>query len=396
MTQIVGWGTVLYFPAAMGDEMARGLGTRLELIFGGVSLMYVVGALIAPWVGRRIDRHGAGPVMAVGSMIAAAGFLALAAARTPAQYLGAWLLLGGLCGGALSNAAHAAIAQACPRNPARGFAILVFATGLAGTVCLPAIHLVGEASGWRAVALAAAGLHLALCAPLHGWLLPRRASVGRSRPPRRRSVDVPRSATPTVADTPPRGAFPALALALSCNIFVTTGFALHLIGIFDALGVARSSAVLLISAIGPIQVGIRAAQIAVADRINPFASGLVGAAILPLGVCLLSAAAWTDHTVALPAAVGFIVLFAVANALMVVARAAIPYAVYGAARFGTWSGRLGAPQHLASAITPVAFAYALANWGGRGALLLAIIASVASLAALTVLVRLLRPVRGTP
>ncbi|MCC4595387.1 MFS transporter [Xanthomonas campestris pv. phormiicola] len=380
ITQIIGWGSALYFPAAMGQEIAKSLGTRLEYIFGGVSAMYVVGALIAPWIGRKIDTQGARPIMVLGSLLAAASFLSLSTAQTLFHYLGSWLLLGGMLAASLSNAAYAALAQAALDKAQRAFTILILATGLAGTICLPAIYAVGKSFGWRPAALMIGGLHLLICMPLHWFVLPRFSRQG--------NMVVPENTSPfsePALDRAARTAFTVLSVSLAFNIFVTTGLSLHLVGILTAANLSQDAAIILTSAVGPIQVMVRATQIIAGNLVNPIVSGLVGAGFLPLAIFILFLSIGTTGTISYPAAAGFAVLFAVSNALMVVARAAIPYFVFGAMHFGRWAGLLATSQNLASAATPIAFAFALEKWNAQGAVLVALAASVISFTALAVL-----------
>ena len=58
-TQIVGWGTTFLMPAVLGRHIQESLGLASEVVFAGITVMFGVGALLAPQVGRLIDRTGA-------------------------------------------------------------------------------------------------------------------------------------------------------------------------------------------------------------------------------------------------------------------------------------------------------------------------------------------------
>ena len=67
VSQIVGYGTLHYrFSILVGDAAAT-FAWPVSWLFGSLSVDLFVGSLIAPEVDRRIDRHGAGIVMALGS-----------------------------------------------------------------------------------------------------------------------------------------------------------------------------------------------------------------------------------------------------------------------------------------------------------------------------------------
>ena len=59
LTQIVGWGTTFLMPSVLGRHIEHDLGLPSEVVYGGITVMFGVGALFAPWVGRLIDRTGA-------------------------------------------------------------------------------------------------------------------------------------------------------------------------------------------------------------------------------------------------------------------------------------------------------------------------------------------------
>ena len=85
-TQIIGYGALYYGFAILAEDMARSLAMAGVRVFGAFSLALLAGGLIAPMVGRRIDRHGAAKVMAVGSIAAAGSLLMTAWAPNPVTF----------------------------------------------------------------------------------------------------------------------------------------------------------------------------------------------------------------------------------------------------------------------------------------------------------------------
>ena len=63
-TQIIGYGTTYYAFAILAGAIADHVGWPVSWIFGALSFALLVGGFAAPRVGRLIDGHGAGPVMA--------------------------------------------------------------------------------------------------------------------------------------------------------------------------------------------------------------------------------------------------------------------------------------------------------------------------------------------
>ncbi len=71
-------GTTFLMPSVLGRHFQRDLDLPSEVVYGGITVMFGVGALFAPRVGRLLDRTGARSVMAVGSVIYALSLAALA------------------------------------------------------------------------------------------------------------------------------------------------------------------------------------------------------------------------------------------------------------------------------------------------------------------------------
>jgi MFS family permease len=380
VTQIIGWGSLLFMPAVLTRFMQADLGMSPELAFGGVAAMYLVGALAAPVAGRLIDRCGARWVMAAGSLAAAIGLAWLAHAQGPVSYLAAWCLLGVTCASALTNAACAAVAQAAGSATLRGVTALMFVTGLAGTLSLPAVHILNSAFGWRGACLALAVLNLAVCLPLHLGALRRAIAPCVSRP---------FEAGPADGWEWPRqhAAFPILSFALGLNVFVTAGFSVHLVGLLRTAGFSDPMAVSLASLVGLAQLAARAVQFMAGRYWLPTSFALMGGLLLPVAMAVmllpLAASARIDAVIATV----FVLLLGLSNGLMMVARTAVPVQIFGIAQYGMWTGKLAAFQNAAAAITPVAFAAALGRGGAIAALLLAAIAALLSLGALIIMTR---------
>jgi MFS family permease len=93
-TQIVGWGTTFLMPAVLGRHIQESLGLASEVVFAGITVMFGVGALLAPQVGRLIDRTGARALMASGSALYAVSLAALAFSQGLVSYLLCWAAMG--------------------------------------------------------------------------------------------------------------------------------------------------------------------------------------------------------------------------------------------------------------------------------------------------------------
>src|SRR5512135_2992903 len=94
VTQILSWGTIFYTPVLIVPLIAAERGWSISFAMGGFSVGLLVAGLVAPFVGRSIDRFGGHVVMTIGSLIGALGLALIVHANHPAAYLGVWMVLG--------------------------------------------------------------------------------------------------------------------------------------------------------------------------------------------------------------------------------------------------------------------------------------------------------------
>lgn len=369
LTQIVGWGTTFLMPSVLGRPIGRDLGLSSEVVYGGITVMFGVGALFAPRVGRLLDRNGARGVMAAGSVLYAAALAALSFSQGLASYLLCWAAMGVASTLALNTPSSIALAQVAGARARQAIALLAIIGGFASTVFWPVAEALETIVGWRGTLLAYAAIHLLVCAPVHLLVLPGRKQAGTR-------TAAATQAAPSLSSAQSRRIFLLLALAFSCGAFIFTGFIVHAIGVLRGLGHDPATALLLASLIGPAQVAVRLVELAFGHRYSIMSSALFAAAVLPLGLGL----AWLaggNFAVALLC----LMAYGIANGLKAVLRATLPLALFGRAQFGTWLGRLALPQGIVAAAAPPVLAAVMANWGAGGVLCLCfVVASVALVA----------------
>ena len=372
-TQIVGWGTTFLMPSVLGRPMEDSLGIPSEIVFSGITVMFAVGAICSPRVGRLIDRTGARTIMASGSVVYALSLAALAFSQGLVTYLLCWAGLGIASTLALSTPSSIAIAQVAGAAARRAIGMLAIIGGFASTVFWPLSGALDVAVGWRGTLLIYASIHL--------LVLP-------SRPP---THHLSAAAAPVPTGVPPEvrsRAYLLLSLTLSTGAFVFTGAMVHMIEIFRGLGHPAASAVLLASLIGPAQVTIRLFELLFGHRYSIMNSAVVGSAMLPfaLGLALLAGGNFV-------VAVFCVAAYGTSNGLKAVQRATLPLALFGRGQFGAYMGRLALPQGIVSAAAPPVVAAVLSNFGATGALWLTFVVGTGSLIAMILLARLARTVR---
>ena len=171
----VSFGSLFYaYSVLITDEAAGGRfsTTVLSTAYAGFILF---GGLLAFLIGRIADRRGVRPLVLLGSVLGAAGLLAISVAGAAWQVIAAsWLLLGPAGAMTFYEPAFVAVDQwfgSAKRGPA--IAVLTLVGGLAGPIFLPLTGALVDAIEWRATArvlavtLLVAGLAAAAALPGH-------------------------------------------------------------------------------------------------------------------------------------------------------------------------------------------------------------------------------------
>ena len=189
VTQIISWGSIFYTPVLIVPLIAQDRGWSISFAMGGFSAGLLAAGLVAPFVGRSIDRFGGHVVMTIGSLIGALGlFLIVHAASKPA-YLAVWVVLGVAMAANLYDSAFATLGRIFGAAARKPITALTLAGGFASTVSWPTTHFLIEAVGWQGTYLVYAALLACVSAPLHFFALPRS----------RHEVDVPAARRRTAA-----------------------------------------------------------------------------------------------------------------------------------------------------------------------------------------------------
>ena len=330
VTQIIAWGTIFYSPVLTAPLIAHEHGWSLWFTMSGFSLGLLIAGLVAPFVGRSIDRYGGHVVMAVGALVSAAGLLALAVAHGRTAYLLAWVVTGAGLGASLYDPAFATLGRIFGAAARRPITVLTLAGGFASTAGWPATHLMIGSVGWRGTYMVYALLMAAVCASLYAFALPRtRAAASTPK-------DQTGSAKPATPLLPAGGAaFVLVTAAFTAYAFVPSALAAHLLAIFGRTGIDPTTVVLIGALFGPAQVAARVTELAFGRDIHPLTIGRAAVLLLVAAFVLLALFGISPLL-----AGAFAIMFGAANGLITITRGALPLALFGAEGYGRTMGRI--------------------------------------------------------
>jgi len=375
VTQIVGWGSTYYLLTLLGGPIAADLGFNPALVAAGLSIMLVLGAVLGPVAGRAMDTRGARPMMALGSLLAAAGLLALSQAAGVLSYLGAWLVIGLAAPLILYPAAFTALTQVAPGEARQSITWLTLPGGLASTVFWPLTHWLLNIWHWRTICLAYALIHLLVCLPLHLAVI-RRASaeVVAAAEAAHKAIGLPVAAR--------RRAALLFAAALAFNSLLVTGLLNQFVTVMHAIGQPAQWVVTLGMTFGIAQTSARIIDLITGARLDALRLGVAVAAGFPLAYGLLLIAPG-----AAVAGFGFAVLLGMSNGVWTIVRGAVVLRLFGVAGYGENLGTVIVAQGLAAAAAPMVFAALVDTLGAYAALAFSTVVALMGLVAMVALLR---------
>lgn len=377
--QTLAWASSYYLPAMLAAPMAHDLGMATPTVFAAFSVALIVSALLGPFAGRAIDRHGGRPVLVGTNLLFAAALVGMALAQGPVGLFAAWVLMGVAMGSGLYEAAFATLVRLYGQGARGAITGITLIAGFASTVGWPLSAWMETQWGWRGACAGWAALHLLVGVPLNGWL-PRADTAKKPPPP---SADEPAAAASepaapaTSAAAHPLRTTVLLSFVFAVTWFTSTAMAAHLPRLLQASGTSLQAAVALAALVGPAQVAARLLEFGLLRRLHPLLSAQLAAAAHPVGAGLLMVLGG-------PAAAVFTLLHGAGNGILTIAKGTLPLVLFGPAGYGARQGLMMVPARVAQAFAPVLFGMLLDS-AGAAALWLTTLLGLAALAALWVL-----------
>lgn len=390
VTETVSFGILFYAFTVFVEPMRAELGWSTALLTGGFSVGIVTSGLLAPLVGRWVDRHGTRALMTVGSLLAAVGLVGWSQVAAPVAYVALWVVLGAASAMVLYEPAFALVAVWFERRRGAALTLLTFVAGFASVIFVPVAGVLVASLGWREALLVLAVVQLVVTTPLHALVLRRRpadlgqavdggpaesaaaGAAGGATPgfapagARRRPSAMPLSAAEAFAT----GAFVRLTFAFSASMAVIVALGVHLVPLLTRRGLDPLEAAAAVGAIGLVALPGR---LVFTPLGGVWPRGLVTASIFVLQALGLLA------LVTLPGTLGlwsFVALYGAGFGAITPARAALVAETFGPRAYGAIAGRMTLIGTAARAAAPV----------GVGALVTAGVADLAVLLGAVVLV----------
>lgn len=380
VSQIIGYGTLYYSFSILAPEMARDFSWPLEWVFGALSLALLAGGFMSPWLGRWIDRFGAGRVMTAGSAMASLSLVICALAPEKYSFVASLVIIELTANFVQYGAAFALLVQIQPQAAQRSITYLTLIAGFASTLFWPITTTLHAHLSWRDVYLVFAGLNLLICMPLHAWLS--------RRLKRRAKADAHlKAARPVIGCLEPRfrmAGFLAMVTGLSLQSIISSAVLVHMVPLLSGLGLGAKAA--LVGALfGPAQVASRFTNMVLGKNLSAVNLAIISAAFMAGSVLVLFTLAPS-----LGGAIGFAVIYGLGSGLFSITNGTLPLMLFGSDGYGQLQGKVLSARLTVSAVAPFAFVVMMRLLGLGGSLLIIALLGLASIASYLAIARMVR------
>ncbi|MBO9465135.1 MFS transporter [Tropicibacter sp. R15_0] len=355
ITQIMGYGCLMYAYAVLLPHMATDLGLSLSEIFGILSLGLFFGGLISPLAGRLVDRHGGYWVMMLGAVVAGLALMAMSlVANTPGLF-SAILLAEAASMFVLYNIAFASVTQLdLAVAPQRSISVITLFGGVASTIFWPLTLTLFNTVGWKMTWVYLGLAYLAICLPL--------LHLSLAHP--MRDLEQPHAAQSDATDWPElSGTERKRGMLWMIISFVFSGYlmgavmTLWVTNVQD-LGHSAAMAALAGALIGPFKTVGRFFEMLVSRNLYPLATYALALGLMMAGFLTLLLLGVTLAGVLIAAA-----LYGMGDGIKTIARGTLPLALFGAKGYGARLGWISFVQMSVNASGPFAFAWVTQTYG---------------------------------
>lgn len=371
ITQILGYGTLMYAYAVLLPLMAEDLDLTLSAVFGILSLGLFFGGLVSPLAGMLVDRYGGRYVMTIGSVIAGLSLMAFSQVESRNALFALILLAEGAGMFVLYNVAFASVARLdTPVPAARAISIITLFGGVASTIFWPTTLTLSNHLGWQDTWIVLGAMVLCLCTPIHFCVL-----AGPQKDPEAPSRASSKPWPELQGQDRKRGMLWMLISFIFSGYLMGAIMTLWVTNVQD-LGHSAAVAALAGAVIGPFKTVGRGFEMLVSRNLYPLMTYALSMGLMMAGFVAILSLGFTYAGILIGAA-----LYGMGDGIKTIARGTLPLALFGAKGYGTRLGWISFVQMGVNASAPFTFAWITQSFGGWWSF--AAMASVLSLAIAT-------------
>lgn len=380
IAQIINWGVLYYTLALIGPKIIAETGWSEGFVYSGFAMATLLMGACGPLSGRLVDRHGGLPVMLGGTLVSALGLIILGSSHNAYVYSLAWAVMGLGMSACLYDSSFASLTQLAGSSTRRAISGLTLVAGFSSTFTWPITSALLTWTDWRGVTFIDALAMICISGPMIAYALRKPYPLNTALTGEDKSDEDDLSLPLTgVAQVPKENHLKAMilfAMIFAAQGFVLNAMSIHVLSLFENLGMSAGAAMLAGTLIGPSQVAARLIELLFGRSLSVMNLGLITMGLFPLALAvplLLPPSLMTAFI--------FGVVYGASAGLSTIVRGVMPYELFGAEGYGRRLGLLSAPALLAKAFAPAAVAIIIDAHGPELAVLSCItIASMALIA----------------
>jgi MFS family permease len=160
------WASFYYSFPALLPEWEKTMGWSKTELSGAFTAALILSALLAPLVGRLVDRGSSKLIFAGSAALGAVMLIMLSHITMLWQFYIAWAGIGIAMAGALYEACFAIVTKSVGPQNKHAITLITLVGGFAGTVAFPSAHGLVSVIGWRGTVLVFAITVLCVALPL--------------------------------------------------------------------------------------------------------------------------------------------------------------------------------------------------------------------------------------
>lgn len=147
---IVSYGSWFYGFGVLLDDMAADFGSGVGILTLGYTIAQILTGVLGMWVGRTLDRHGAGRPFALGALIGPGVVIAATFADSPALFAVLFGLGGGVIGASsFYHLTQTVAARLSTGSEARAISQLTIWGAFSSPILIPLTEVMRSWIGWR-------------------------------------------------------------------------------------------------------------------------------------------------------------------------------------------------------------------------------------------------------
>jgi len=355
--ETIGWASLFYIYGALLVWIEADTGWHRASLAIGLTLALVVSGLTVGLAGRLVDRGLGAEMLTVGAALGGLALLGLSQVQTLLQWYVVWAIIGLAMSASFYDMCFAFLTRRLGRDARAAIIRVTLVAGLASTLAFPLGAVLAERFGWRGAVTSFGLLQLFVTVPLF-FFAGRRLRRREAAP-----ATAKRPAKAPFRQIIQRPAFWLLAGAFGLASMNHTMLVTYFIPLFTGFGIAKTTAVLAASVVGPFQVIGRLVLMMNGGRISPLLSTRLALVGLITSSAVLMAAGLAPILVFVFAAVQ-----GASVGMMSILRPILIAEIMGLEQFGAVSGAIATVPIFATALAPLVGALVLGVGGGAGLL----------------------------